>query len=149
MIRTPLKVLVCLAIMSVVAGASVGWGYNGTGAPGAPAIQGDALSADPSVQPMPPVRTMDRSVTTRRPASSYSRRQSPIVGSTSSHTIIKTLFGQVLRSTDGRGHRNSGPAYGSPPGLLEQGHGTIRRTSWPAVLCKHLRRLAPKVCWTV
>ena len=39
----PLKVLVCLSIMLVVAGASAGWGYTGTGTPGAPAIQGDAL----------------------------------------------------------------------------------------------------------
>jgi hypothetical protein len=56
-IRKPLKVLVCLSIMFVVAGASVGWGYKGAGAPGAPAIQGDALSADPSVTPLPPLRT--------------------------------------------------------------------------------------------
>lgn len=66
MIRKPLKVLVCLSIMLVVAGASVGWGYNGTGAPGAPAIQGDALSADPSVAPIPPLRTGTTPLSTQR-----------------------------------------------------------------------------------
>ena len=66
MIRKPLKVLVCLAIMFVVAGASVGWGYNGTGAPGVPAIQGDALSADPSVQVLAPLGASGSQLSGRR-----------------------------------------------------------------------------------
>ena len=45
----PLKVLVCLAIILTFTGNPAGWGYNGSDVSGG--IQGDALSADPVVQP--------------------------------------------------------------------------------------------------
>jgi hypothetical protein len=114
-IRTPLKVLVCLTIMSVVAGASVGWGYNGTGAPGAPAIQGDALSVDPSVQSLPSARTMDRSATTRRTEPSYSRRQFPVGGSTNSQTTSKRSYGKNYGPRTGAVITTADPRVVVPP----------------------------------
>ena len=45
----PLKVLVCLAIILTCTSNPAGWGYNGSDVSGG--IQGDALSADPVVQP--------------------------------------------------------------------------------------------------
>src|SRR5271157_933896 len=45
----PLKVLVCLAIILTFASDPAGWGYSSSDVSGG--IQGDALSADPAVQP--------------------------------------------------------------------------------------------------
>ena len=58
--RKPLKVLVCLIIVVVIAIGAPAWGYKGSGAPVAPGIQGEALSADPTLQTLPPLRTQER-----------------------------------------------------------------------------------------
>ena len=48
-ITKPLKVLVCLAIILTFISNPAGWGYSSSDVSGG--IQGDALSADPAVQP--------------------------------------------------------------------------------------------------
>ncbi len=74
----PLKVLVCLAIFLSIAPTGVGWGYTGPDVT-APGLQGDALSADPTVQPRSVIRqqfpgvTQPSAVTTTR-GSTYSSR---------------------------------------------------------------------------
>ena len=56
MIKKPLNVLVCLAIVSTLTSASALWGYNGTGLPSGTATQGDSLSVDPAAKTVPQVR---------------------------------------------------------------------------------------------
>jgi hypothetical protein len=84
-IRQPLMVLVCLAIVTTITAAvPETWGYNGTDTSVIPGIQGDALSADPLGQPIRQVPSRvtrsKRSTRTRssRPAvnRSYGTRRS-------------------------------------------------------------------------
>ena len=72
MTRKPLNVLVCLYILSTIFLCAPAWGYNGTGAPTAPGIQGEALSGDPTVQTLPPLRSDDRLLTPQRKTPKHS-----------------------------------------------------------------------------
>lgn len=86
--RKPLKVLVCLGIVAMLAIGASAWAYNGTGAPMAPGIQGEALSADPTVQAVPPLRSQEKHYTphhrkTTEPSSSGSSYKHRRSGSTS------------------------------------------------------------------
>ena len=77
----PLKVLVCLAIVMALAPVGSGWSYTGPDVT-APGLQGDALSADPTVQPRPLIRqqypavNQSSPVTTSR-GTSYPTRSYP------------------------------------------------------------------------
>jgi hypothetical protein len=83
-IMKPLKVLVCLVVLSNLAMASISWGYSGTGLPSGTGIQGDALSADPSVQIAPPVRSGERSMAPGRSPSGSSPKHYPVTHSSRS-----------------------------------------------------------------
>ena len=93
--RKPLKVLVCLVIISVVAIGASAWAYTSTGAPVAPGIQGEALSADPTVQAVPPLRTQEKHYTPHRkttePSSSGTSHKSRRSGS-SSETVFAPSY---------------------------------------------------------
>jgi hypothetical protein len=80
-IRKPLKVLVCLCLLAILATASISWGYNGTGLPSGTGIQGDALSADPSVQIAPPVRSGNRTMAPGRSPSVSTQKHYPVTHS--------------------------------------------------------------------
>ena len=57
----PLKVLVCLAILSTLTFGAAVWAYNGTDISGGTGLQGEALSADPRVRSGPPQQVPDDS----------------------------------------------------------------------------------------
>ncbi len=54
----PLKVLVCLAIILIFTGNPSGWGYSSPDVSGG--VQGDALSAEPTIQPGRPYRSPNK-----------------------------------------------------------------------------------------
>ncbi|MBI5571702.1 MAG: hypothetical protein HY914_17300 [Desulfomonile tiedjei] len=95
MIKKPLNVLVCLAILLTLTSASALWGYNGTGLPSGTAIQGDSLSVDPAAKTVPQVRPYGGTTVS-----------SPAVSGTSSGSRHRT--------------KSTGSRYSSNP----QGYGT-------------------------
>ncbi len=54
MIRKPLKVVVCLAILLTFAIAAPAWGYNGIRVAASRGVEADALSAEPALRPVSP-----------------------------------------------------------------------------------------------
>src|SRR5512139_2623546 len=69
-ILKPLKVLVCLGILATFPFITLGWAYNGTAMSGSMGLQGEALSADPSMNPAVQMRSVGRS--SRNPTHSVS-----------------------------------------------------------------------------
>lgn len=65
----PLKVLVCLAIFVAIAPVGAGWGYTGPDV-SVPGLQGDALSAEPTIQSRPVTRQQFPGVTQSSPGTS-------------------------------------------------------------------------------
>ena len=55
-INTPFKVVVCLAILGIVAAAGMCWGYNGTQVSPSRGVEADALSAEPRIRAVPPAK---------------------------------------------------------------------------------------------
>ncbi|MEW6137339.1 MAG: hypothetical protein AB1733_03830 [Thermodesulfobacteriota bacterium] len=79
-IRKPLKVLVCLSLLAIAAAAPEAWTYTGSSNV-APGIQGDALSAEPLVQPsIPSTYSAPRASRTRSSASPVRRANVPSSG---------------------------------------------------------------------
>lgn len=106
----PLKVLVCLAIVVTMTPMGSGWGYTGPDVT-APGLQGDALSAEPTVQPRSVIRqqfpgvTQTSPVTTSR-GTTYYGRSNPRGNSTPTPVITTIPTGAVC-----------GP-QGCPPGVV-------------------------------
>jgi hypothetical protein len=92
-IKKPLNVLVCLAILSTLTSASALWGYNGTGLPSGTAIQGDSLSVDPAAKTVPQVRPYGGTTVS-----------SPAVSGTSSGSHHRTKSTGSRHSSNTRGH---------------------------------------------
>lgn len=106
----PLKVLVCLAIVVAMTPMGSGWGYTGPDVT-APGLQGDALSAEPTIQPRSVIRqqfpgvTQTSPVTTSR-GTTYSSRSNSRVAPTPAPVIASVPGGSVC-----------GP-QGCPPGVI-------------------------------
>lgn len=122
--RKPLKLLVCLGVILIIAISASAWAYESTGAPLAPGIQGEALSADPTVQTVPPLRSQPKHyapqhVTTEPRSSGTSHKHRK------SRSSAETVF------TPSRSSRSSRVA----PGIVSYGRTavtpSIPATAWP------------------
>ena len=109
----PLKLLVCLAILSTLTFGAVVWAYNDADISGGTGLQGEALSADPRARSSSPQRSPAIPPSSR---SSYTYGKSP---SSRSHGTVSTL----PRASNPRGFYYSNPAppvcppQGCPPAL--------------------------------
>jgi hypothetical protein len=107
-ITKPLKVLVCLGILSTFISITVGWTYNGTDISGGMGIQGEALSADPRVRPSTPIRSVGPTPSTHS-SSSHKR-------STSSGSRTPLYVSPPVDNPGGRFYANSAPMICPPEG---------------------------------
>ncbi|HTY22446.1 MAG TPA: hypothetical protein VMC85_04915 [Desulfomonilaceae bacterium] len=83
----PLKVLVCLAILSTFTFVTAGWGYNGVDISGGTGIQGEALSADPRGKPATPMRSLGTSGSSHKSSKSHKSHTSGTSSSTRSPEV--------------------------------------------------------------
>ena len=104
----PFKVLVCLAIVSLFAAVPVCWSYTGPDISGGVGIQGEALSADPALQPLPQTRSAPAQPLGNPFPQSYSQRSYRSQASNPSSPATYRL-GQEAEPWP------TAPAYGSAP----------------------------------
>jgi hypothetical protein len=115
--RKPVKLLVCLSLLSIVALSAFAWGYNGTGAPSGPGIQGEALSADPTVHSLPPLRSEEKTLKPQRiaPQHSQSRKNPNQYRSRPSVTIAAPRYEAPSRTYATRGLVSYGGSAAAAP----------------------------------